>query len=113
VQINKKMSRQQAKEKIKKLIDRYENLSSADRKNYNERQTEDHFIRPLFEALGWNFEKDVWPETSVYKKRGDYAFKIGGLTKFFLEAKQLSIITDNEFRTYVATSTTGALFGFL
>lgn len=84
----------EAKEKIKKLIDRYEELSDAERKHYNEQQTKEHFIRPLFEALGWDFENDVWPEISVSKKRGDYAFKVGGITKFFVEAKPLSVNLD-------------------
>lgn len=90
------MTKQQAKEKIKKLISRYENLSDNEKNNYNEQQTKDHFIRPLFEALGWDFEKDVWPETDVSGKRVDYAFKANGVTKFFLEAKPLSINLDEE-----------------
>jgi predicted type IV restriction endonuclease len=69
------MNREQAKEKIKKLIAKYESLSIEQKKRYNEQQTKDHFIRPLFEALGWDFENDVWPETDVSGKRVDYAFK--------------------------------------
>ncbi|MBU2219625.1 hypothetical protein KJ665_00595, partial [Patescibacteria group bacterium] len=88
------MDRQQAKEKIKKRIARYNNLSEAEKRAYNEQQTKDHFIRPLFEALGWDFENDVWAETNVSKKRGDYAFKVNGIIKFFVEAKQLSVDID-------------------
>ena len=49
------MPTQQAKQKIKKLVERYEKLSNEEIKNYNEQQTKDHFIRPLFEALGNGF----------------------------------------------------------
>ncbi len=86
----------QAEGKIKKLAERYEKLSDAEKKRYNEQQTKDHFIRPLFEALGWNFEEDVWPETDVSGKRVDYAFKINGHTKFYLEAKAIPINLDEE-----------------
>ncbi len=90
------MNKQQAKEKIKKLVEKYERLSEVEKKRYNEQQTKDHFIRPLFEALGWNFEEDVWPETDVSGKRVDYAFKIGGITKFFIEAKKIPANLDEE-----------------
>ena len=85
------MNKQQAKEKIKKLVERYEKLSDTEKKGYNEQQTKDHFIRPLFEALGWDFTKDVWPETDVHGKRVDYAFKIDGITKFYIEAKAIKL----------------------
>lgn len=84
------------KERIKKLILKYEKLSDSEKKKYNEQQTKDHFIRPLFEALSWNFEEDVWPETEVSRKRVDYAFKIDGVTKFYVEAKALAINLDEE-----------------
>ena len=48
------MENEQAKEKIKELVARYEKLSDKEINSYNEQQTKDHFIRPLFEALGWN-----------------------------------------------------------
>jgi len=90
------MNKQQAKEKIKELVERYKKLSEVEKKGYNEQQTKDHFIRPLFEALGWNFEEDVWPETDVSGKRVDYAFKADGITKFFIEAKKVSVNLDEE-----------------
>jgi len=84
------------KERIKKLVDRYEKLSDAEKKKYNEQQTKDHFIRPLFEALGWDFTRDVWSETDVHGKRVDYAFMVGSITKFFVEAKSLKVDLDIE-----------------
>ncbi len=85
------MTKEKAKEKIRKLIVKHEGLSEEQKKKYNEQQTKDHFIRPLFEALGWNFEDDVWPETDVSGKRVDYAFKLEGTTRFYIEAKALSV----------------------
>ncbi|MBU4141571.1 N-6 DNA methylase [Patescibacteria group bacterium] len=90
------MNKQQALEKIKKLVERYEKLSDAEKKGYNEQQTKDYFIRPLFEALGWDFEHEVWPETDVSGKRVDYAFKIDGITKFYIEAKAIPVNLDEE-----------------
>ena len=75
-------------EKIRKLVERYEKLTDSEKKKYNEQQTKDHFIRPLFEALGWDFEHDVWPETDVSGKRVDYAVKINGVTKFYIKLKR-------------------------
>ena len=90
------MNKEQAKEKIKKLVERYQALSEAEKKKYNEQQTKDHFIRPLFEALGWDFEHDVWPETDVSGKRVDYAVKLNSNNKFFIEAKAISVNLDEE-----------------
>lgn len=90
------MNKQRAIEKIKKLVERYGKLSEDERRKYNERQTSDHFIRPLFEALGWNFEENVYSEVDVYGKRADFAFKIGGITKFFVEIKAIPINLDEE-----------------
>ena len=58
------MNKEQAKEKIKELFERYEKLTDKEIKEvYNEQRTKDHFIRPLFKALGWDFKHDVWSET--------------------------------------------------
>lgn len=88
------MSKEQAKQKIQKLIDRYEALSPQEML-MNEETTKAKFIRPLFEALGWDFEEDVLLEDNVSHKRVDYNFRINGRTKFFLEAKPLKADIDN------------------
>lgn len=53
------MDKQQSLDKIKKLIERYEGLSDVEKKKYNEQATKNHFIQPLFRALGWDFEADI------------------------------------------------------
>ena len=50
----------------------------------------------MFEALGWDFEHEVWPETDVSGKRVDYAFKIDGITKFYIETKAIPVNLDEE-----------------
>ncbi len=91
------MNKAKAKEKIKKLVQRYEKLSEKEiKKDYNEERTKTVFIQPLFEILGWDFQDDVWPEKEAVQGRADYAFMLGGLTKFFVEAKPLRVDLDIE-----------------
>jgi len=85
------MTKQQAKQNIQKLISDYESLKQTTKLDQNEQFTKDRFIRPLFEALGWDFRQDVWPEEQVSKGRVDYAFRIGDFNKFFVEAKKFSV----------------------
>lgn len=71
---------------------------------YDEENTKIDFINPFFEALGWDvynkknlspLYKDVEFESSVKvgkKTRApDYAFRIGGVPVFFVEAKKPSV----------------------
>lgn len=76
------------KSEITKLIEKYNREKS---KRYNEEATKKDFILPLFKALGWDVENsnEVTPEDKVSTKRVDYAFKIDGISKFYLEAKPL------------------------
>jgi predicted type IV restriction endonuclease len=69
---NKMFDKEQAREKIKLLIDKYNHLSKTEISNYNEEKTKQVFIRPLFEALRWDFEEEVHPETKVSSGRVDY-----------------------------------------
>ena len=91
------MLKQEAKEKIKKLVERYKKLSEKEiKKDYGEERTKNVFIQPLFEALGWDFQDDVWPEKEAVQGRADYAFMLNGLTKFFVETKSLKTDLDLE-----------------
>ena len=88
------MNKEQAKEKIKKLIDNYEKLSEAQKKKYNESMTCKDFILPLFLALGWDVynndsDNEVTSETQVSGKRVDYAFYVNDVIRFFIEAKKI------------------------
>ena len=70
---------------------------------YNETQVRREFVDPLFKALGWDIDneqgyaeayKDVVHEDAILVGRNtkapDYAFRIGGVRKFFLEAEKPS-----------------------
>jgi type I restriction-modification system DNA methylase subunit len=80
-------------EAIRRLVERYEALTAQERKRYNEAQTRNDFINPLFAALGWDManvaREDVAVETHVSGGRADYALKVDGLVRFYLEAKPL------------------------
>jgi len=87
------MNKQEAKEKIAKLIDKYDKVkSSGNIRSYTEEETKKDFILPLFEALGWEvFDKnEVSAEENISGDRVDYGFYLDGKIKFYLEAKKLS-----------------------
>jgi type I restriction-modification system DNA methylase subunit len=89
--------KEKAKEEIKFLIGKYNLLvKSGKLKSYNEEMTKKDFILPLFRALGWSVEdgEEVTAEEKVSRGRVDYAFRIDGIPKLFLEAKALKIDLD-------------------
>lgn len=85
------------REEIRKLVEKFERdkyfyLS----KQYLEAQARHDFIDRFFEALGWDignnaelspFEREVLLEKGETKGRPDYNFRIGGASKFYVEAK--------------------------
>jgi type I restriction-modification system DNA methylase subunit len=85
------MDKEEAKEKVKEVIEKFEKLNSEGKlKNLNEPNTKNWFIEPLFEALGWGMRsEEISMEEKVSKGRADYAFRLNGVLKFFVEAKAL------------------------
>ncbi|MEK7664866.1 MAG: N-6 DNA methylase [Patescibacteria group bacterium] len=86
--------KKEAKEKIKKLVEKYEKEKSLGRlKSYSEEETKKGFIEPLFEALGWNIydKKEVSLEETISSKRVDYGFYLNDRIKFYLEAKKFNV----------------------
>lgn len=83
----------EVKDKIQQLIEKYKLVVSSGKLNkYTEEETKNAFIKPLFEALGWDFsEKDeVSAEENIISSgRVDYGFYLNGRLKFYLEAKSL------------------------
>jgi hypothetical protein len=87
------------------LVERFEqNLDAYKQGNYNETQVRQEFIDPFFEELGWDITnkqgyaeayKEVVHEDAIKvggaTKAPDYSFRIGGVRKFFLEAKKPSV----------------------
>ena len=96
------MSETEVPEQVLELAARYEReLRVLQSDAYGEADTRKEFIEPLFAALGW----DVWNQSKhaeAYKdvvneyslkigkthKAPDYAFRVGGTRKFFVEAKR-------------------------
>lgn len=94
------MTQEQVKQKIAELVTKYESLSQSEVKGYNEAATKLGFIEPMFRALGWDFEdkNEVAPEDKVSNGRVDYAFKLKGVSQFYLEAKPLKAdLTNPEY----------------
>jgi len=80
-----------AKAEVEGLIARFARLSARNRKRYNEPATRQEFILPLFRTLGWNIEntREVSPEERVSRGFVDFAFRLSGIPRFFLETKKI------------------------
>jgi len=101
-----------APKEINRLIERFqENRDVYCSSQYNEAQARIEFIDPLLKALGWDMTnekgyaeayKEVIHEDAIKvggaTKAPDYAFRIGGVRKFFVEAKRpgLNIKEDSD-----------------
>src|SRR5436189_268358 len=94
-----------APQSILELIDHFrDNLQVYKSGTYNETQLRREFVDLFFEKLGWDVTnkskyaeayKDVVHEDVIKiggsTKAPDYAFRIGGNRKFFLETKKPSV----------------------
>ncbi len=97
------------------LVDRFEcNRDVYCSNQYNETQTRHEFIDPFFMTLGWDVNnekgyaeayKEVIHEDAIKvggaTKAPDYSFRLGGVRKFFVEAKRPGVnIKDDENAAY-------------
>lgn len=91
------MEKADAKQEVAHLVSKLDGLTKREFKRYDEANTKKDFILPLFRALGWATEdrQEVTAEDKVSRRRVDYAFRIEGIPKFFLEAKPLKADLDN------------------
>jgi type I restriction-modification system DNA methylase subunit len=85
------MTKEEAEKKITELVEKYKRLDEKEIKSYNEANTRRNFIELLFAELGWSVydKKEVSEEERASKGRVDYAFKLNGISQFYLEAKAL------------------------
>ena len=94
------MTKQEAKQQIQKLVEKYQRVAEAGKiKSYNEAQTRNEFIEPLFEYLGWDMrnlatDSEVTTEENVSGGRVDLAFRFNNIPAMFLEAKAMKIDLD-------------------
>lgn len=91
--------------KLKSLIQKFsQNIKEYKNPNYNEANLRLEFLNPFFELLGWDVRNEqnfhinykeviVEERIDVYgsSKAPDYTFRIGGQTKFYVEAKKPSV----------------------
>ena len=91
------ITKEEARQKISELVAKYQSLSPAEVKSFHEAKTKQGFIEPLFRALGWDFDdiNEVAPEEKASNGRVDYAFKLNGVSQFYLEAKPLKADLSN------------------
>jgi len=99
-----------APREVSELVERFDrNRESYRSSEYNETETRREFIDPFFKALGWDIDneqgyaeayKDVVHEDAIKisgaTKAPDYAFRIGGARKFFVEAKRPGVDIKND-----------------
>lgn len=94
------MNKQEAKTQIQKLVEKYQRVLEAGKiKSYNEAQTRNEFIEPLFEYLGWDMrnltnDNEVTTEENVSGGRVDLAFRFNNIPAMFLEAKAMKVNLD-------------------
>lgn len=94
------MNKAEAKQQIQKLVEKYQRIAEAGQiKSYNEAQTRNEFIEPLFEFLGWDMrnlsiDNEVTTEENVSGGRVDLAFRFNNIPVFFLEAKAMKVDLD-------------------
>ena len=86
-------NKEEAKEKLKELVDVF---SSASRNKeyilgFSEEDIKNQFIDPfVYDVLGWN-RQDVRKEQKILKGRVDYILKIGNEEVLIIEAKRVSV----------------------
>jgi type I restriction-modification system DNA methylase subunit len=100
------MTKEDTKNKIAELVAKYKQLSLSEIKSYHEAKTKQGFVLPLFQYLGWDiFNTDeVAPEEKASKGRVDYAFKLHGISQFYLEAKPLKAdLNKAEYKEQIVT----------
>ena len=94
------MTKEETKQQIQKLVEKYQRVVEAGKiKSYNEAQSRNEFIEPLFEFLGWDMrnlttDNEVTTEENVSGGRVDLAFRFGNIPVFFLEAKAMKVDLD-------------------
>jgi type I restriction-modification system DNA methylase subunit len=98
--------------KVQELVKRFnEQLPAYKKSEYNETQTRRDFLDPFFKALGWDIDneqgfaesyREVIHEDRVKvgkaTKAPDYSFRIGGIRKFFVEAKKPSVLIKDDIQ---------------
>jgi type I restriction-modification system DNA methylase subunit len=85
------ISKEETRQELAKLVDKYQSLTPSAIRKYTEADTRRVFVMPLFHALGWDVysREEVAEEVKASAGRVDYVFKLHGVSQFYLEAKAL------------------------
>lgn len=77
------LTKEEARNALAKLIEKYKSLTNKERQDFNEEQTKRSFIEPMFQILGWETSdhKEVVLESSDDPK----AYQVRGLKSVFGE----------------------------
>lgn len=80
---------------IQNLVEKF--TRDRQRDDYNEQQTREYFILPLFRALGWNTEDpaEFSAEEQISRGRVDFGFYRHGVPVFYLETKRVAERLEN------------------
>lgn len=86
-----------ARQQIVSLVEKFRALSARERSVYNEQQTREYFVLPLFRALGWDTSNpsEMTAEEQVSHGFVDFAFYLDGVPRFFLETKKIPTNLDD------------------
>ena len=90
------MDKEEAKEKMGKLVKEFLEYSKDEINKKSENQIKSEFIDPLFECLGWDMRKDAEREERILKGRADYIMRIGNQDKLVIEAKKTNVGLNEE-----------------
>ena len=99
------ITKEEGKNQLKHLVKRFsDNLEQYKQPGYKEHHVRSEFIDMFFKSFGWDVDnsegnsekyKEVIGEDRVriggQTKKPDYAFRLGGRRKFFVEAKKPSV----------------------
>jgi len=99
------ITKEEGKNQLKRLVERFsDNLEQYKQTEYKEHNVRSEFIDPFFKSFGWDVDnsegnsekyKEVIGEDRVriggQTKAPDYAFRLGGMRIFFVEAKKPSV----------------------
>ncbi len=97
------MTKAAGKKLIAERVDEFEkNKAALTKRGHGETNIRTNYIDVLFESLGWNMKshyevvREFSQKDTSGTKKVDYAFKVNGKLKFFVEAKEASVDLVND-----------------
>ena len=85
------LGKEEAREKIKSLVEEFLKYSKEEINSKSENQIKSEFIDPLFEALGWDMRKEAEREEKILRGRADYILRNQNQEVLVIEAKKTNV----------------------